>query len=340
MENSRLREAAPTSVNVTVGKRSREYLTDREVERLIEAAKQNRSGHRDATAILVAYRHGLRASELVALRRDDIDLATGRLHVRRAKSGDASVHPISARESLPLHLGTWRAVVSSRISAHGCEGRRSCETYLPRAFAHAAARVRLQARQRWPRHSRHPSLSRPPIDYVHGPLHSLDAVLEGLKSCIKRRQTAAMTNYEASSYGCEVCEQKRLSNSSIAQCGRPPSLSRVELMTLKGRSPKHRGGSHRKNSEVLEALFETIDRSGRAETCRFFLCFGRAGRPMGSWLCRLMARCLGRPFARASLQALRRTRSSHRCRPSLHQFVSARQSPPGPQGRTNVIQKH
>ncbi|MFZ2076201.1 MAG: tyrosine-type recombinase/integrase, partial [Xanthobacteraceae bacterium] len=86
-----LGEAVPTSVNVTVGKRSREYLTDREVERLIEAAKQNRSGHRNATAILVAYRHGLRASELVALRWDDIDLATGRLHVRRAKSGDASV---------------------------------------------------------------------------------------------------------------------------------------------------------------------------------------------------------------------------------------------------------
>jgi integrase len=51
---------------------------------------------------LVAYRHGLRASELVALRWDDIDLATGRLHVRRAKSGDASVHPISARESRAL----------------------------------------------------------------------------------------------------------------------------------------------------------------------------------------------------------------------------------------------
>jgi hypothetical protein len=58
-----------------------------EVERLIEAVKQNRSGHRDATAILVAYRHGLRASELVALRWDDIDLATGRSHVRRAPSG-------------------------------------------------------------------------------------------------------------------------------------------------------------------------------------------------------------------------------------------------------------
>ena len=47
MENSRLQDAAPTAVNVTVGRRSREYLTEREVERLIEAAKQNRCGHRD-----------------------------------------------------------------------------------------------------------------------------------------------------------------------------------------------------------------------------------------------------------------------------------------------------
>jgi hypothetical protein len=36
MENLRLRKAASTSVNVTVGQRSREYLTDREIERLIE----------------------------------------------------------------------------------------------------------------------------------------------------------------------------------------------------------------------------------------------------------------------------------------------------------------
>ena len=77
MENARPHKRAPTSVNVTVGRRSREYLTEREVERLIESAKQNRSGHRDATAILVAYRHGLRASELVALRWDDVDVATG-----------------------------------------------------------------------------------------------------------------------------------------------------------------------------------------------------------------------------------------------------------------------
>ena len=88
-----------TPVNVTVG---REYLTEREVERLMKAAAGNRYGHRDATAILIAYRHGLRASELVALRWDDIELASGRMHVRRAKGGAASVHPISAKESRAL----------------------------------------------------------------------------------------------------------------------------------------------------------------------------------------------------------------------------------------------
>jgi integrase len=61
MEKSPLRERASTLVNITVGRGGRDYLTEREVERLIEAAKQNRCGHRDATAILVAYRHGLRA---------------------------------------------------------------------------------------------------------------------------------------------------------------------------------------------------------------------------------------------------------------------------------------
>lgn len=80
----------------------REYLTEKEVDRLIDAAKDNRWGHRDATAILIAYRHGLRASELVNLRWSDIEMQTGRLHVRRAKGGTPSVHPISARESRAL----------------------------------------------------------------------------------------------------------------------------------------------------------------------------------------------------------------------------------------------
>ena len=67
--------------------RAREYLTDGEIARLITAAGENRHSHRDATAVLVAYRHGLRAAELVTLRWDAIDFAHGRLHVRRAKGG-------------------------------------------------------------------------------------------------------------------------------------------------------------------------------------------------------------------------------------------------------------
>jgi type 1 fimbriae regulatory protein FimB/type 1 fimbriae regulatory protein FimE len=53
------------------------------VAKLGEAAKGNRWGHRDATMILVAYRHGLRASELVDLWWDQVDFAHGTLAVRR-----------------------------------------------------------------------------------------------------------------------------------------------------------------------------------------------------------------------------------------------------------------
>jgi len=52
--------------------RTREYLTEAEVEKLMNAAKGNRYGHRDATMGLVAYRHGLRAAEVVDLRWDHV----------------------------------------------------------------------------------------------------------------------------------------------------------------------------------------------------------------------------------------------------------------------------
>ena len=53
--------------------RKREYLTPAEIEKLIEAAKGNRYGHRDATMILVAFRHDFRASEIIELEWSDID---------------------------------------------------------------------------------------------------------------------------------------------------------------------------------------------------------------------------------------------------------------------------
>ena len=79
--------------------RPREYLTPKEIDRLIEAArKRSRYGLRDATMILVAYRHGLRASELCSVTWDQIDFANGLFHVRRLKSGMPSVHPMSGGE--------------------------------------------------------------------------------------------------------------------------------------------------------------------------------------------------------------------------------------------------
>jgi integrase len=76
MANPSLRLVAPTTENRTVipqrppnaELRTREHLTADEVETLIEAAKANRYGSRDALMVLLAYRHGLRAAEVVDLR--------------------------------------------------------------------------------------------------------------------------------------------------------------------------------------------------------------------------------------------------------------------------------
>ena len=77
--------------------RTREHLTEREVEKLIEAAKGNRWGHRDATMILIAYRHGLRTSELVDLRWDQVNLSSANLDVRR-KNDSPATHPLTGLE--------------------------------------------------------------------------------------------------------------------------------------------------------------------------------------------------------------------------------------------------
>ena len=79
--------------------RSREHLTPDEVEALMTSARSlGRYGHRDATLILMAFRHGLRVSELVALRWDTVDLKQGRMHVSRLKNGVESTHPLRGPE--------------------------------------------------------------------------------------------------------------------------------------------------------------------------------------------------------------------------------------------------
>jgi integrase len=106
MTKSHLKLVPPTEVNRTVTPkrrpnaelRTREHLTAAEVETLVEAAKANRHGHRDATMILIAFRHGLRAAELCDLRWDQVEFSAAVLHVRRVKNGTASTHPLRGDE--------------------------------------------------------------------------------------------------------------------------------------------------------------------------------------------------------------------------------------------------
>jgi len=95
--------------------RSREHLTPSEVEKLIEAAKTNRHGHRDATMLLVAFRHGLRASELCELEWSQIDCTGATLHVRRAKNGKPATHPIRGDEMRALRKLQREAPISTFV---------------------------------------------------------------------------------------------------------------------------------------------------------------------------------------------------------------------------------
>jgi len=93
----------------------RNYLLPSEVERLIKHAD-----HRNGAMILLAYRHGLRVSELVNLEWSQIDLTHGTIHVHRRKHGVDSTHPLSGSERRALrrlrreHPGTRHVFISSR----------------------------------------------------------------------------------------------------------------------------------------------------------------------------------------------------------------------------------
>jgi len=87
------------STTKKVSSRSREYLRSTEVSALMEAAKKvGRNGVRDATIILLMFRHGLRTAELVALKWSQFDLKSGYLEVKRVKHGHDSIQPLRSPE--------------------------------------------------------------------------------------------------------------------------------------------------------------------------------------------------------------------------------------------------
>ena len=143
--------------------RAREYLTSTEVEKLIAATGDNRHGHRDATMVLIAFRHGLRSAELVALRWDSVDFDRSQIHVARVKGSAASVHPLTGRElrvlrrlhreqspkssfvftserGAPFATGGFRTLIARLGKVAGYR--------ISRSSAHAATRLRIQACQR------------------------------------------------------------------------------------------------------------------------------------------------------------------------------------------------
>jgi site-specific recombinase XerD len=83
---------------VDAHERRKDFLSETEVEELRKAARRGRHGVRDDMLILLMYRHGLRVSEAIRLRIDDVNLKEARIDVRRLKRGLDVEHPIAGDE--------------------------------------------------------------------------------------------------------------------------------------------------------------------------------------------------------------------------------------------------
>ena len=197
MKKPHLQLVRPTTENRTVtprrpknaAVRTREHLTMEEVERLIEAAKDNRYGQRDALMILLTFRHGLRAAEVCDLRWEQVDFKTANLHVRRVKNGTPATHPLTGREMRALRKHQRDSerspfvFVSERgapLTAPGFSrmverAAVAADLGIKASRAHAPSRLRLQAGERRRRYPLVAGLPRPPQHPEHDTIHRAGA---------------------------------------------------------------------------------------------------------------------------------------------------------------------
>ena len=137
------------------------FLSPEETIEVLRKAKER--GARDHAMILLAYRHGLRASEVCGLRMADVDLKDGALSIQRLKGSMRTVQPLYAHRGQPLldevvALRSWlktRPVDGSDFLFTSQKGGRLDRTQFFRIFQSVAKAAGLPGEKRHPHVLKH-----------------------------------------------------------------------------------------------------------------------------------------------------------------------------------------
>ena len=138
-----------------------EHLEPAEVISVLRAAKAN--GPRQWAMILVAYKHGMRASEVCNLRVDDLDLKNGSIVIERLKGSLRTTQAITEHRGEPLlnehrALREWlreRPADGSDYLFTSQKGGRLDRTQFFRLFQAIAGQAGLPAEKRHPHALKH-----------------------------------------------------------------------------------------------------------------------------------------------------------------------------------------